>query len=230
MTPYYLDQENRLGPARTEEGSDDYDVDFTHRSSYGSTGSDRWIMIGYPDSLVTRTDKDTQCFLYDTEPLSADTEVTGHPIVDVWITSNQRYGDLFVYLCDVDPQGESIYVAEGQLRAGWHRLYEDDDRVNGVMDVKPELPWHGYKEAQWVDGALDSETPLNLRFEMVPMSWVFKEGHKIRIAIAGADYQNFELNPGLAPDGGPENALPTTITIHRTAAYPSHVELPVIPR
>ncbi len=230
MTSYYLEQGNRLATASTVDGTDDYDVDFTHRSSYGSTTSDRWIMIGYPDSLMMRTDKDTQCLVYDTEPLASDTEVTGHAIVDVWVTSNQRYGDVFVYLCDVDPQGESIYVAEGELRAGWHRLYEDDDRVNGVLDVKPELPWHGYKEAQWVDGALDPETPLNLRFEMVPVSWVFKEGHKIRIAIAGADHQNFELNPGLAPSGNPEDAVPTTMTFHRTAAYPSHVELPVIPR
>jgi hypothetical protein len=230
MTSFYLDRGNRLGEVRTEEGSDDYDVDFTHRSSYGSTVSDRWIMIGYPDSLMMRTDKDAQCLVYDTEPLSGDTEVTGHPIADVWVTSNRRYGDVFVYLCDVDPQGESIYVAEGQLRAGWHRLYEDDDRVKGVMDVKPELPWHGYKEAQWVDGALDSQAPLNLRFEMVPVSWVFKKGHRIRVAIAGADYPNFELNPGLAPDGTPGNALPTTLTVHRTAASPSHVALPIIPR
>ncbi len=230
MTSYYLDEGNRLGPARTDDGSDDYNVDFTHRSSYGSTVSDRWIMIGYPDSLMMRTDKDTQCLVYETVPLTEDTEVTGHPIVDLWVTSNQRVGDVFVYVCDVDPQGESIYVAEGQLRAGWHRLYEDDDRVNGVMDVKPELPWHGYKEAQWDEGALDPETPLNLRFETVPVSWVFKEGHKIRIAVAGADYQNFQLNPELAPDGNPDNALPTTITVHRTAACPSHIELPVIPR
>ncbi len=229
MTDYYLDQSNSLSTERTADGSDDYDVDFTHRSSYGSTVSDRWIMIGYPDDLMIRTDKDTQCLVYETEPLAEDTEVTGHPIVDLWVTSNRRYGDVFVYLCDVDPQGESIYVAEGQLRAGWHRLYEDDDRVNGVMDVKPELPWHGYKEAQWVDGALDSDTPLNLRFEMVPVSWVFKEGHKIRIAIAGADHQNFELNPGLAPSGNPEDAPATTMTLHRTAAYPSHVELPILP-
>jgi putative CocE/NonD family hydrolase len=187
-------------------------------------------MIGYPDSLMMRTDKDAQCLTYETEPLAEDTEVTGHPIVELWVTSNRRDADVFVYLCDVAPQGESIYVAEGQLRAGWHRLWEDDDRVDGVMDVKPELPWHGYKEAQWVDEALDSVTPLRLRFEMVPVSWVFRQGHRIRIAVAGADYRNFELNPRLAPDGTPENALPTTLTLHRTATHPSHVELPVIPR
>jgi hypothetical protein len=230
VTPYFLDQGRRLATTRTGQGADDYDVDFTHRSSYGSTNSDRWIMIGYPDSLMMRTDKDAQCLTYETEPLAEDTEVTGHPIVELWVTSNRRDADVFVYLCDVAPQGESIYVAEGQLRAGWHRLWEDDDRVDGVMDVKPELPWHGYKEAQWVDEALDSVTPLRLRFEMVPVSWVFRQGHRIRIAVAGADYRNFELNPRLAPDGTPENALPTTLTLHRTATHPSHVELPVIPR
>jgi predicted acyl esterase len=65
---------------------------------------------------------------------------------------------------------------------------------------------------------------------MVPVSWVFKQGHRIRIAIAGADHINFELNPGLVPGGKPEDAPPTTMTFHRTAAYPSHVELPIIPR
>ncbi|MEW6439756.1 MAG: CocE/NonD family hydrolase [bacterium] len=229
-TPLYLDQGNWLAPAATAEGADNHDVDFTHRSSYGSTLSDRWIMIGYPDAVMTRTDKDAQCLVYETEPLGEDTEVTGYAIADLWVTSNQRYGDFFVYLCDVDPSGESVYVTEGELREGWHRLQPDDDRVNGVLDIRPDLPWHGYKEAQWVEGALDATTPLNLRFDLVPVSWLFKEGHRIRIAIAGSDYPNFELNPGLAPNGDPAELPETTITVHRTAAYPSRIELPVIPR
>ena len=97
------------------------------------------------------------------------------------------------------------------------------------MDVLPELPWHGYAEAQFIDGVLADNQVIKLEFDLVATSWVFKEGHKIRVAIAGADLDNFELNPGLAPNNDVSEVPDTTITVYRTVAYPSKIVLPVIP-
>ena len=228
LTSYYFNEGNSLNTDNGEDGADVYQVDYTHNALYGTNRSDRWYAFEPPDSVMTRTDKDEKCLIYETPPLDEDVEITGHPIADIYVTSNQRYGDIYVYLTDVDENGESIHVSDGALRAGWHNLHDPDDQIDNVAHVLPELPWHGYKEEQWVDGPLDPEVPLNIKFDLFPTSWVFKKGHRIRIAIAGADYENFELNPGLGCREA-EQCPDTTLTVHRTIEYPSHVVLPVIP-
>ena len=69
-----------------------------------------------------------------------------------------------------------------------------------------------------------------MRFDLMPMAWLFRLGHRIRIAIAGADYGNFELNPGLCTGDTPETCPETVLQVHRGPATPSRIELPVIPR
>ena len=59
-----------------------------------------------------------------------------------------------------------------------------------------------------------------LKFDLLPVSYLFKQGHKIRIAIAGADKDNF-----VAPEGAPASLL-----FHRNAVNASKITLPTIPR
>lgn len=134
---------------------------------------------------MKRTDPDKKCLVFDSGPLSSDTEVTGHPIADLWVSSNQKDGDFYVYLADVDEKGESIYVTEGQLRAGWHRLHGDDDQVWGVLNVLPDMPWHGFRKETYMKDSLAGGKVLNMRFALMPTSWKFKKGHRIRISIGG---------------------------------------------
>ncbi len=58
-------------------------------------------------------------------------------------------------------------------------------------------------------------------FALLPTSVLFRAGHRIRIAIGGADADTFARVPA---EGTP------VYTIERGPAYPSHVVLPVIPR
>ncbi|MDP6168346.1 MAG: hypothetical protein QGF54_06435, partial [Candidatus Marinimicrobia bacterium] len=62
-------------------------------------------------------------------------------------------------------------------------------------------------------------------------SWVFKNGHKIRLSIACSDYPTFRLHPQLAPGNDPENPnnIVPTITVLFGNGYDSFLELPVIP-
>jgi len=101
--------------------------------------------------------------------------------------------------------------------------------MHGQSYLGSRLPWHGYRRSQKTDGGLNETAPVKLRFDLIPTSWVFKKGHRVRVVIAGADYPNFSLNPGLAPHGKPEECPRTRITIHRTGKYASRIELPVIP-
>ncbi|OGD25047.1 MAG: hypothetical protein A2Y69_08810 [Candidatus Aminicenantes bacterium RBG_13_59_9] len=70
---------------------------------------------------------------------------------------------------------------------------------------------------------------MKLRFDLFPTSWIFKKGHRVRVAVAGVDHPNFSLNPGLAPPGKPEECPETRVIVHRTGQFASRIELPVIP-
>ena len=59
---------------------------------------------------------------YTSEPLEADMEITGHPIVSLFITSTHTDGAFYVYLEDIDEKGKVTYLTEGQLRALHRRL------------------------------------------------------------------------------------------------------------
>ncbi len=229
MTDYFFNDHRLLSETRAAAGSDDYRVDFTHRSAFGSNNSSRLLLVSTPDRLMIRTAQDAKTLNYDTPFLEKDVEVTGHPIIHLWVSSNQKDGDFHIYLTDVDEKGQSMYVTEGRLRAGWKNLQNADDQVAGGFKVLPELPWHGYAKSQYVINPLANNQVIKLEFDLMPTSWVFRKGHKIRVAIAGADIGNFELNPVLAPNNKAGEAPATTITVHRTAAYPSKIVLPVIP-
>lgn len=112
-------------------------------------------------------------------------------------------------------------------------LNEQIDPNPGV-DVKPDLPWHGFEETDYVDGILAGGNVVELQIDLHPTSWVFRAGHSIRVSIACSDWPTFRLNPHLYTGEGEPTNVPAdytapTITVRRDAARPSRIELPVIP-
>lgn len=231
MTSFFLQENHHLSTEQrtSTTESDSYEIDFSVSSNYGKDDLNRWIMFERgPNKVMERTKIDEHCLIYESSPLQEEASIIGHPIVKLWLSSTQAYGDVYVYLSDVDEQGKAWYITEGQLRAGWHQLREDDTQVLGGIDVQPELPWHGYEQDQWADSALADGQVIEMVFDLIPTAWNIQKGHRIRIAIAGADFGNFELNPYLCPDGELDNCPETEWQIHRSSAYPSSIELPLI--
>ena len=227
---FSLGQDHSLS---TEVHSDSiyaYQVDFTHSSSYGSLGVNPQLLYlsSKVDSIMIRNEHDNKCLVFETDILDQSLIVTGSPIVNLDISSNQSNADVYVYLSDVDTVGQVHYVSEGKLRAGWHRLFDNDEMVEGQYDVEPELPWHSYKRADYDPAPLANDTILQLTFDIKPLSWKFREGHKIRLSIAGADYENYEFNPKLCPDNTLESCQPTTLNIHTGEHHQSYLELSVV--
>jgi putative CocE/NonD family hydrolase len=200
-----------------------------YQSNYGSNGINRWILVDAPDAVMTRTEADSQTLVYETPPLSQGIEVTGHPLVHLWVSANQDDADVFVYLTDVDPDGNSHYVSEGQLRASFHRSADPIMQSGGNLEVRPELPWHGFRSVDQARAALADGKVVELNFDLMPTSWFFEQGHKIRISIAGADYGNFQPNPTICTTADIADCAETTLTIHRGTGTPSRIVLPVIP-
>ncbi len=216
------------------DGQQNYVTNFSHSSVYGTNKGNRWLGIAAhePDSLPYRTRLDKKSLVFDADPLAEDLEVTGHPLVKLYLSSSADYGDIFVYLSDIDEEGNALLVTEGQLRAGFAALHDNDIMIktNSGIDVLPDLPWHGYEKDHYVQEIFADDSVVDLTIDLHPTSWVFRKGHKIRLSITCSDYPTFRLHPKLSPKNNPddpENIIPE-ITIHFGNKYSSYLELPVI--
>lgn len=193
-----------------DNSADHYTVDYTATVTKPS----RWSNV-YGDGRgniqpgVMNT-VDNKGLTYTTAVLTKDTEITGHPVSHLWVTSTDDDGDFFVYLSEVLPDGTSIYVTEGKLRASHRKISKPPYDNLG-------LPWHRSNES---DVYPLPDEPVELMFDMQPTSKLFRKGNRIRITVACSDTTNFET-PIVDP-------IPV-VTIYRSEKYPSHVVLPVIP-
>ncbi len=225
---YSLGAANSLGENYESDTVYAYEVDFTHSSSYGSNEFNPQMMHRWNDSLMIRNEHDKKCLVFETDVLVNSVTIMGSPVINLNISSNQNNADIFVYLSDVDTAGVVHYVTEGKLRAGWHKLFNNNIMVDGLYNVKPELPWHSFRKEDYDSIPFTNNSIVNLKFDLKPQAWKFRPGHKIRISIAGADYKNYEFNPAISPDNTLGNCKPTTLNIYTGEKYQSHLELPII--
>jgi len=231
-TQFYLGSGNKLSDAESAEGADSREMNLRHDRRYGTNLSSRWTGLfaippqGAPD--MTAQDADSIC--YTSNSLESDMEVTGHPIVRLWVSASSADADFFVYLEDVDDTGRSMMVTEGQLRSGWAALQDINTPTDCDIEVLPDLPWHGYEKDQYQPGLLANGRIVELVIDLQPTSWTFKAGHSIRLAVTGANWPDFQLNPVLSPKNDPEadDNIKPTIQIHRGASHRSSIMLPVI--
>lgn len=211
MQRWYMATDNMLSPTPPsgESDSDTYTVDFE-----ATTGTlNRWhTQMGgndviYPD----RAEEDRRLLTYTSEPLTEDMQITGHPVVTLYLASTHTDGNIFVYLEDVDETGKVTYVIEGQLRA-LHRNVSDEPPPFAVP-----VPYHSFKRKDGMP--LTPGEIAEISFGLHPVSVLIKKGHRIRVAIAGHDKDTFARIP--------EEGIPT-ITVARNATHASHIDLPVI--
>lgn len=143
--------------------------------------------------------------------LKTDTEVTGNPVADLWIAASAADQNLFVYLEDIAADGKITKVTEGRLKASLRKLAPAPFANFG-------LPWHrSFKEDA---EPLTPGQPARLTFDLLPASYIFKAGHRIRVTVAGADYREKDRTPA---------APAPTLSILSDPDHASRVRLPVIP-
>ncbi len=235
LTDYFFSQEKMLSKKQSTEGADTYKADFTHDSTYGKSKASRWHMIPVPKNVPMRNEQDKKALTYTTDKLENDTEVTGHPIIDLWVSSSTDDSDFFVFLEDISENGDAVVVTEGALRGGFAKQHSNDKMIlAGKKNIKvlPALPFHGYEINDYDDNVFSQGKVVLLKFDLQPTSWIFKKGHRIRVSIACSNWPTFRLNPKLSPNNSPndpQNRIPT-ITVHHNSEYPSRITLPVIPK
>ena len=130
---------------------------------------------------------------YTSHPLEEDMEVTGTPVARLFVSSSARVAYLRVKLIDVAPDGTAKLVRYGGLNASHRQSH---------ADPQPLIPGDVHE----------------IHIPLKAMSYVFERAHRLRVSIAGADFQN---------------AWPVgeagVHAIHRGGDNASHIVLPVIP-
>lgn len=189
----------------TAEAVDEYRVDA--RTSSGS--ATRWTHgYGGPFGYEDLRPNDERCLTYTTPPLEHDLDVTGHPVVHVWLDAEVADVQLFAFLEQVSPDGESEYVTEGALALAHRALHRPSWNDGG-------LPWHrGHRE----DLQPVPDQPVELVLDLLPLSRRFVRGHRIRLALCCADRDNAQIPPA---------TVGTRVRVHRSPARPSRLLLPL---
>ena len=152
------------------------------------TGTAAWISCagGLPWGQPLDQRSDDAWSLTTDWPVAAPTEILGHVVVKATVTSDQPIAYLSVKLNDVWPDGTSAMVTRGLL--------------NLTHRVDPPA-------------ALVPGQPYDIEVEMEATSWVFPEGHSIRLSVAGTDWPNTWVPP-----------RPVTLTVESL-----QMQLPVLP-
>lgn len=203
MRPMYFHADGRLrrrAPTDTE-ASRAYDYD----------PKDPVPTIGGANLTITKGPRDQRAvedradvLLFTSRPLDDYLEVTGKVRVKLWASSTATDTDFTAKLCDVYPDGRSMIVLDGIIRAR-HR--------HSVESSEPITPGEVYE----------------FDIDLWSTSLVFSPGHRIRVAISSSNSPRFEPNPNTGKASGTDGqTVVATNRIYLDAERPSHILLPVV--
>src|SRR5262249_155370 len=108
--------------------------------------------------------------LFTSKPLTSDTQILGFPRVTLFASTTAEVAFFAVRLCDVAPNGSSTLVSKGLLNG---------TRRESMTEPVPMDPGKVYE----------------ITFELDAASWLFPKGHRIRVAVSGADFPEVWPSP-----------------------------------
>jgi len=155
---------------------------------------DRQVLLGREDVLI-----------FESAALEEDMDVTGPIRVELYASTSATDTDFTAALVDVAPDGYSLLIQEGILRASYRNR----------------------------DGELSLVTPgevYRLDIDLWATSYTIPAGHRFRVEISSSNFPRYarNLNNG-EPFGMSDRIEVATQTIHHSAEYPSRVLLPLLP-
>jgi putative CocE/NonD family hydrolase len=205
---FFLADGGRLAAKAGSPGADRHAVDLA-RGTGTHTRHERLAAVDTREYYSDWDGRDAGLLRYDSEPLASDVEMSGHPVVTLWIESSEGDAAVFVYLSEVEADGRVRYVTEGVLRA-LHRREAPAPRFE-----RRTWPYRTFARADAAPMPAGRAEPL--RFGLLPTSWLFKAGSRIRVALAGADADHYVQVP---------HGRPPVLTLHRGPDHPSAIALP----
>lgn len=224
---WHLHGGGRLAPQAPEAAAARTDFEFDPRNPVPtiggniSSGNDillqgAWDQRGGPHvwnwpqpiPLSARND----VLVFQSEPLTEDTEVTGELAVELWVSSSAVDTDFTAKLIDEYPPSEdfpggfSLNIADGILRTR-------------------------FRESLKTERLMTPGEICRITLRLYPTSNVFRKGHRIRVDISSSNFPRFDVNPNTGEPLNEHRRMQTAVnTVWHDAAHPSHILLPIIPQ
>jgi uncharacterized protein len=168
----------------------------------------------FADDMTSSVDR--KGLTYTSDPLDSDIEVTGHPIVHLWVTSTAPDGNFFAFLEEVDQNGISHYVTDRGIRASRRATSQQSPWT------EMGIPFHRAYQEDYAP--LPTGKPVELVFDIYATSYIFRKGNRIRVTITCSHLPTYQLSPSLTFDP------PPLVSIYQDREHPSCITLPIIKR
>jgi predicted acyl esterase len=200
-TPFYLHADGSLSRAKPSVASASRSYAYDPKSPVPTLGgAERRGRNGPKDQRPVEDRADV--LLFTSPKLDAPLEMTGRIVAHLWVSSSARDTDFTVKLTDVYPDGRSMLVLDGILRARHRRSRCHED-------------------------LLEPDVIYPVEVDLWSTSLIFNRGHRIRVAVSSSNAPRFDPNPNT---GDPLRANDRTVvavnSIHLDAEHPSHILLP----
>jgi putative CocE/NonD family hydrolase len=153
-----------------------------------------------------RVENRPDVLLFTTPPLTEPLEVTGRISVRLYASTSARDTDFTAKLTDVYPDGRSMLLTNGIVRARYRQS------VTRATSVQP-----------------GEHYPFDI--DLSSTSIIFNRGHRIRVAISSSNYPRFELNRNNGHDWPDDQFFGSQVahqTIFLGGAEASYVTLPEV--
>jgi putative CocE/NonD family hydrolase len=194
---YYLQSDGGLSTTRASQGDPDR-FRYDPADPTPAAGGVRMLPRGAGRVDNTALEERPDVLTYTTPPLEGDTEVIGEVSAEVWFSSSLRRADVFVRLCDVDPEGKSRNVCDGLTS------------VTTGADVA------------------GAEQPSRVTVTLWPTAHRFKSGHRIRVQVSSGAFPRYARNPGSGePRASATRLVAADQSVYHDPDHPSAIILPV---
>lgn len=210
-TAWYFTQDGGLCPSVPGTGSAGYTYD---PESPVPTVGGASLMLGYEagpkDQRAIQARADLISFV--SAPVDRPLTVVGYIHVTLFASTSAADTDFVARLCDDQPDGRSINIADGIIRASARESYGHQGPLTAVP-LTPVAPGQTYE----------------YRFNLWAVAHTFKPGHRIRVDITSSSFPRWDpnLNTGHSSwDTAESNTAQQRIHIGGAAA--SMIDLPVV--
>jgi uncharacterized protein len=202
-TDFYFHPDGALVPEAAPQGNDAKTYTYDPKNPVPNIGGQELgVPLGPKDQR--RVEKRPDVLLFSSEELKEPIEVTGRITARLFVSSDCPDTDFTVKLCDVYPDGRSMLVTDGILRARYHVSFEKESFLE---------PGQVYE----------------LAVDLWSTSLIFNKGHRIRVAVSSSNSPRFEANPntGKLFRADKETRVARN-TLHLSKEHPSRIVLPVV--
>ena len=228
FTPYYLQGDGGLAPAKPKKGAAPLSYDFDPAKPCptigGANSSGQPIFEGGAFDQRERSDvagsrppylplsSRRDVVVFQTEPLVEDVVVAGPIEVVLYVASSAVDTDFTAKLIDQHPPCE--YFPGGY-----------------AMNISDALQRASYRDGKRERSLIEPGQVYRLVIRPFPTANVFRKGHRIRVDISSSNFPRFDVNPNTGePLGRNRRSVSADNSIFHDRLRPSCILLPVLPQ